>query len=254
MKPASRLLLAWSLGLCLISPLAARADERAQQIDKIIATAPLPCADAALNLFSQQMRLAAPDLILDGLRASLKYDQAWSAGNENYDRVRAIVVTALAEDERKLGPFFPFDAKAALKEGAERWSVEDARYFATFFSTPAGRLYWTDIMDSAACSGWLDGMDKPPFPSLDGAQKEIRDSWINKLAGAKERFKAKLDGLPPEQKLTFMAGAEKMGPSFWGAPKRLATAANAALLIRAQAALKAHMPKITAISSTYRPK
>ena len=250
---ARRWLAAPVLALMLL-PLHASADEQATLIDQIMATGPLTCNEDAMTMLNAQLLRKGPDQVLDGYRRGLNYDKRWSAGNENYDRARAVIANALADDERKNGPIFAYTYGSAIRMAAREWSMADLRYFAKFFAEPEGRLYWNSIIEGANCSGLLKSVNNAPFQPLEGPQKEHWTKSVAALEGSQQRFFTKLGELAPLSRANFDDAYKRAGTSLSDAPLKAATAGDAALIARIDTVLKPHLPKIDEISRSYQAR
>ena len=236
--------------LALLQSHAARADEPAAGSDSMFGATPMPCTAEAIRLLNRQLLKLAPDEILSGIRQAMNRPADWTTGHPSYEKARSIVVAALDAEEKANGPLFTFTPARFYDSVVANWSAEERSNYKSFFSRPAGKVYLTDMLDGAACKGWLDGFNSPPFPPLDGADKAQWDTMMVRFIGGEQRLVAKLRALPMYELKSFVAESKKVGNVFNPVLMLEAAQDDAALTARMEKAVAPHMAEILAIANT----
>lgn len=209
----------------------------------------LPCVSKATQLMSNQLNRMTPDQLLNGMRPEADKG-SWKRGDPKYDRARVIVVEALSAEERAGGPVINISAEQVLLAVVASWSAEEQRYYSAFFSSPAGKLYLTDILDGATCTGWIKGLNSPPLLPMDGVDKAQWDDLMGGLKGGADRFVGKMRGLSKVEKDSFETGSRKLGSVFDVALKRVGTSQDAEIKRRLEKAIAPRMCEILEIQSS----
>lgn len=228
----------------LSSPQMGHAGE-AESVKQVFSSIPMPCAEEATRLLNQQLLRMSPDQILNGIQQAS--DISLTPGSPSHSRARMIITKALALEEKADGPLFKFNLSQVLNGIASTWSAEEKSYYASFFSSPSGKLYLTDILDGATCAGWLKSANSPPFPAFNGEDKERWDALMARLKGGEERFLIKLRQLSKEERQCFEAGYKKLDRVFDVALMQIATRQDAILKARVEKALHPHVAEISKI-------
>lgn len=215
----------------------------------IFGAVPMPCASEATQLMNQQLVRMAPDQILDGMGRALNTRNEWARGNPKYERVREVVVGALAIEEQTSGPLFKFTPDKILSDVVSSWTAEEKAYFANFFSKQSGKLYLTDILEGAICEGWLKSLNSAPFPPLDGVGKVHWEELISSFKGGEDRFVIKLNKLSKEERQSFETGYKRLGRVFDSALMKVTAQQDADLRARIEKAMNAHVAQILEIAN-----
>lgn len=235
--------------LPLLQSQVARADEPAAGSDSMFGATPMPCTAEAIRLLNRQLLKLAPDEILSGIRQAMNRPADWTTGHPSYEKARSIVVAALDAEEKANGPLFTYTPARFYDSVVANWSAEERSNYKSFFSKPAGQIYLTDMLDGAACKGWLDGLTSPPFPPLDGPDKARLDTMMIRFIGGEQRLVAKLRALSMYELENFVAESKKLGKVF-NPVLMLEAAQDAALTARMEKAVEPHMAEISAIANT----
>ena len=241
-------------GLVFVSALAvplqiAHANESEPRVEAILGAAPTPCNDEAGRLIGNQLVRLAPDQILDGIRPRLKKGTNWKSGVASYERARAIVADVLSNQERTGGPLYTLTAEKLWGVIASDWSAEEKRYYATFFSTPVGKLYLTDLFDSAFCLARLNNAISPPFRPLEGADKARHADLLASIETGRGSFSAKFQRLSNEERTRLVAAFEKLEPVFKPAFFRLTEQEDAEIKLRLKGTIALRMREIESAAS-----
>ncbi len=190
----------------LAAPLhSAFAQERTPQTKAVFGAMPVPCLAQMTQLMNRQLFRLGPDQILAGMREPLGKGAAWTRGDPNYERVRAIILRGLLEGEKKHGPLFNLSEETLLATIVEGWNPDQQRHYAAFFARPAGKLYLSDMLEGAHCDGSLEGLNKAPYLPFEGADKVKFEQLIAGLQGGSDRFLVKYRRLSAEEQKVFTA-------------------------------------------------
>lgn len=167
------------LGAMLFASATAAADPRSEVIDRIMATGPLPCIEAAHPFMAPVWRDFLADEMTDEIRLGWRLNDKWEAGNPDFNRARFMIKEGIARSERRLGPLlWPTSAAAGVRAGFQKLPLPLLRQFEAFLSTPNGKLYWANEIDLATCASLLrmDGGAAPtPGRALRKMIKSYRD-------------------------------------------------------------------------------
>jgi hypothetical protein len=224
---------------------AAHADDSKRLVETILAAGPMSCIEEASELMNRQFFRMTPDQLLGPMGRDKR---TWKAGDPNYEKARRVIVNALQADEQKNGPLFSVTLPKLLTESAGRWNLDEQRYFISFFSTEAGKLYLDEIFNGAECSGVLKVFRAPPYPPLEGESKARVDSLIESLARGEARFLEKLARLSKEQRIVFNSGTDKLGHPFPEGIKQVAFPDT--FKTRIETAVLPHAKEISTILNT----
>jgi hypothetical protein len=217
-------------------------------VEEVFSSTPMPCTEKAVQLMNRELSRMAPDQILNGMQRASRTD--WTPASPSYDKARAIVTDALASEEKESGPLFTYTSTQIFKNVFSTWSADEKSFYASFFSSPSGKLYLTDIVDGATCRGWLKSLNSPPFSNFIGEDKERWEALFASLNGGEERFLLKLRQLPTEERKRFEVGYQKLDRVFDAALMQSVTQQDGVLKARIEKALHAHAAEIFQIIKT----
>ena len=235
--------------LALLQSQVARAEEPAAGSDSVFGATPMPCTAEAVRLLNRQLLRMAPDEILSGIRQAMNRPAEWTTGHPSYEKARLVVVAALAEEEKANGPLFTYTPARFYDGVVANWSAEERSNYKSFFSKRAGQIYLTHMLDGAACKGWLNGLNSPPFPPLDGADKAQWDTMMIRFIGGEQRLVAKLRGLSMKELENFVAESKKLGNVIKPVLMLEGAQQDAARTARMEKAVEPHMAEIVAIAN-----
>lgn len=231
--------------LFLLAPLQlAHAAQPVANTEGVFGGVPMPCAEEASRLMNRQLVRMAPDQILDGMGRASDARADWTNGHPQYEKARAILVNALAAEEKAGGPLFRFSAEKILNDVVSNWSADQKSYYASYFSRPSGKLYLTDMLEGATCKGWLKSLNSPPFPPLVGADKAHWDKLIGTFRTGEDQFVAKLRALSKEERQSFEMGFKKLDRVFDSALMKVATQQDAELKARIEKSMRPRLAEL----------
>jgi hypothetical protein len=219
-----------------------------ENFEQVLSSTPMPCAAEATRLMNRQLFRMMPDQILNGMQRASRTD--WTPGSLSYDKARAIITEALASEEKASGPLFRYTSLQIFEGVASTWSADEKSYYSSFFSSPSGKLYLTDIVNGATCKGWLNSLNSPPFSVFLGEDKAQWNVLMANLSGGEERFLIRLRQLPKEERKRFEVGYKKLDRVFDAALMQAVTQQDAPLKARIEKALQAHAAEILKVLST----
>lgn len=213
-----------------------------ENVEQVFSSVPMPCAEEATRLMNRQLIRMTPYQIVNGMQHASNTD--WNPGNPSYDKARALVTEVLTSEEKANGPLFKYTSSQIFKRVASTWSSDEKTYYSSFFSSPSGKLYLTDILDGATCKGWLKSLNSPPFSNFLGEDKARWEALMANLNGGEERFLIKLRQLTKEERKRFEIGYKKLDRVFDDALMQAVTQQDAALKARIKKALQARAAEI----------
>ncbi|UVW28279.1 hypothetical protein [Massilia sp. H6] len=213
-----------------------------ESVEQVLASTPMPCAEEATLLMNRQLLRMAPDQILSGMQQATR--TALTPGGPSYNKARAIVTEALASEEEAHGPLFKYTPAQIFKGVIATWGADEKSYYSSFFSSPSGKLYLTDILDGATCKGWLKSLNSPPFSNFHDEDKARWETSMARLNGGEERFLLRLRQLTKEERKRFEIGYKKLDRVFDAALMQAATRQDAVLKARIEKALQTHAAEI----------
>jgi hypothetical protein len=213
-----------------------------KNVEQVLGSTPMPCTEDATLLMNRQLLRMTPDQILNGMQQAT--GTAFTPGSPSYDKARAIIAEALASEVKAHGPLYNYTSAQILKGVVSMWSTDEKSYYSSFFASPSGELYLTDILDGATCKGWLKSLNLPPFLSFDGKDKARWEASMARLNGGEERFLIKLRQLTKEERKRFEIGYKKLDRAFDAALMQTATRQDAVLKARIEKALQAHAAEV----------
>jgi len=214
-------------------------------VEQVFSSTPMPCAEEATRLMNRQMFRMMPDQILNGMQQASRTDL--TPGSPKYDKARAIVTEALVSEEKANGPLFKYTSSQIFRDVASTWGADEKSYYSSFFASPSGMLYLTDILDGATCKGWLKSLNSPPFSTFIGEDKARWEALMANLNGGEERFLIRLRQLPKEERKRFESGYKKLDRVFDAALMQAVSQQDAVLKARIEKALQAHAAEILKI-------
>ena len=223
------------------------AESSEASINSVIENTPMPCMKEASELMNKQFLQVTADGILESMGESLDSQAEWNKGHSKYDRAHAIVIEALAEEERVGGSIFRLTPDGILNFVTSKWSLDEKSYYMDFFSTKSGKLFLTDMLDGATCRGWLTGLNLPPFPPLESMEKSHWDVVMDGFKGSEERFLAKFQELSPEEQKSFNEGNKRLTHVFDSALMLAAQERTKAIEARVVKAVQSHMGELSEI-------
>lgn len=179
------------------------ADERHDLVTQILMTGPLPCIDGFLNITSQQITRIAPRGILDGIAKSANLGNEWRKGQKHYQQAYRLISEALENDIVRNGPLVGLKSSYLIDSIFVTQSDADLRYLADFFASAAGKVYWRNILDGAQCSGWLKGVELPPFLPVTFEQEAKLEVLKNNAKTTESKFITEFNLLSSTEKKTF---------------------------------------------------
>lgn len=185
------------------------ADERATNITRLMATAPLTCADAAGAWTAKVLVAGAVDKLTDNLREQIGLNDKWVRGNPDWEKARALIAAEFAAVEKRDGPALrPISGAAVAREGLESMSADELALAAKFLPTHAGKVYWTYTVDYHNCRIFADIAAKQPNA---GAMDPALRARINQLDTGMTK---ELPNLSDADKAAFKAASAKFDGRF----------------------------------------
>jgi len=228
----------------------AHAATTGQAIENVFGSVALPCTSEATRLLNHQLFRLMPDLILNSMRRLFGKPEGWSRGDANYEKVRAVVLEALIEEQRRAGPIYNFSVPKLLGNAVSAWNADEQRYFSSFFSSRAGTLYLTDSLERVACMAWLKGVNAAPFLPLEGEDKTHWETLLARLDDGGARFDAGMQRLSKAEKQLFWEGVARLGNVFGVAIMGPESESDPEIVRRITAALSPRFAEIHQIATT----